>query len=283
MEPHFGGAANRTAAIIGLGLIGGSIARDLAAAGVRVLGSDADPGTLDAAREAGVVEATGPGLERLSEADWVVLGVPVDAAPELLASLAPLVAGAELITDLGSTKRAVTAAAEALGLGDRFVGSHPFAGDHRSGWEASSRGLFRGAPVFLTPCPSSGDAALHAARALWDLCGATIQVLDATEHDRLLAWTSHLPQVASTALALALRKGGVGPEHLGRGGRDVTRLASASPDVWTGIALENADQLRPAVDALLDQLATLRGALDARSRETVRDFFSRGAEWAGPG
>ncbi len=281
-------AAPHTAAVIGLGLIGGSIARDLAAAGVRVLGCDRDDSTLEAAIASGVVADSlgppvGPAWGGVAEADWVILAVPVDAAPALLLSLAPALGGAQLVTDVGSTKSAITAAAEGLGLGPRFVGSHPFAGDHRSGWAASAAGLFRGARAYLTPCPSTGDVALHAARRLWGLCGATVELIDAAAHDRLMAWASHLPQVASSALALALADAGIPPAALGRGGHDATRLAAGSPEVWTGIALENAAELAVALEALEGRLGELREALKRRDAAAIHALLAAATAWSGEG
>jgi prephenate dehydrogenase len=280
--------APHTAAVIGLGLIGGSVARCLAGVGVRVLGCDRDTATLEAAIRSGVVADSlgtpvAPAWGGVAEADWVILAVPVDTAPALLLSLAPALGGARLVTDVGSTKSAITAAAEQLGLGPRFVGSHPFAGDHRSGWAASDAGLFRGARVYLTPCPSTGDAALHAARGLWGLCGATVELMDAAAHDRLMAWASHLPQVASSALALALADACIHPSALGRGGHDATRLAAGSPEVWTGIALENAAELAVALEALEGRLGELREALKRRDAAAIHALLAQATAWSGEG
>lgn len=270
----------RTAAVVGLGLIGGSVARELEAAGWSVLGHDADPDALEHARAEGVAAADlGPGMRRLTEAEWVIVAVPVDVAPALLAEIAPLLSGAVLVTDVGSTKRSIVAAAERLGLGHTFVGSHPLAGDHRSGWRASSRGLFRGARAFVTPTRTSTPETLNAARELWGLCGARVEMLDAEEHDARLAWISHLPQLASSALAVALESGNVARRDLGRGGRDLTRLAGSAPDLWTAIALENADALEPAIEALIAQLGEVRGALSRRDGRAVRRLLERGHRW----
>lgn len=271
----------RSAAVVGLGLIGGSLARDLAGRGVRVLGGDRDPEAVRAALREGIVHAgLGPAGEGVEEAEVVVLAVPVSTAPELLAALLSRLGGARLVTDVGSTKRGIVAAAEALGVGARFVGSHPLAGDHRSGWSASRAGLFSDARVFLTPGPSSGEEALARARALWTGVGAHVEQLPAEEHDGRLAWTSHLPQAASTALARALAGAGIPRSELGRGGRDVTRLAGSSPEMWTAIALDNAAFLAEAIDALHGRLGELRGALLRGDAAAVREFFSAAREWS---
>lgn len=270
----------RTAAVVGLGLVGGSLARDLAARGVRVLGHDRDPASVDAAlREGALHAALGPGLEGVEEAELVAAAVPVTAAPALLRGLAPRLRAARLVTDVGSTKAGVCAAAEALGIGGRFVGSHPLAGSHRSGWEASRAGLFEGARVFLSPAPSTREPALALARALWTSLGARPEVVDADAHDLSLALTSHLPHVASAALARALAAAGVPRVELGPGGRDVTRLAGSSPEMWTAIALENAAPLADGVAALRGELDALHAALRAGDAGALRRFFASARDW----
>ncbi|HEV2131793.1 MAG TPA: prephenate dehydrogenase/arogenate dehydrogenase family protein, partial [Longimicrobiaceae bacterium] len=271
----------RSAAVVGLGLIGGSLARELAARGVRVLAHDRDTAALQAALEEGVVHASlGESLEGVGEADLLVIAVPVDAAPAVLSIVRSQLGSVRLVTDVGSTKQAVVRAAEALGIGERFVGSHPLAGDHRSGWSASRPGLFRDARVYLCPTPTTGEAALELARQLWTGLGAEPELLDAQAHDQRLAWTSHLPQAASTALAQALAAAGIAPCDLGPGGRDVTRLAGSSPEMWTGIALENAAALSGATEALEERLRELRAALRRGDEQAVHRFFEAGREWS---
>jgi len=275
-------SAFRTAAVVGLGLIGGSVARGLAAAGARVLGWDRDPAAVRDALAEGIA-ALGEGFEGIEAAELVVLAVPVDAAGDLLARLAPRLGGALLVTDVGSTKSSVVRAAEAAGIGARFVGSHPLAGDHRSGWGASHGELFRGARVFLTPTATTTDAALGHAEALWRELGAAPELIDAGEHDLRLAATSHLPQLVATALAAVLAGRGVGRGQLGPGGRDMTRLAGSSPEMWTAIAGDNAVPLAAAVAELERRLGEVRQALDAGDHESLRRFFERGKRWFGEG
>lgn len=265
----------RTAAVAGLGLIGGSLARDLAARGVRVLAYDADEGAVDAAVAEGVVSAAlGLGLEGVEEADALVLAVPVRAAPALLRAALPRLGRARLVTDAGSTKGCIVAAARQLGLGTKFVGAHPLAGDHRSGWAASRRDLFADATVYLTPTAESSAEAVALARELWTLAGARTVEMGAEEHDRLLAWTSHLPQVVSSALAAALAGQGIARAELGRGGQDVTRLAASSPEVWRDILAENAVPVADAIAAVERQLAAARAAIDSGDAEAIRAWLA---------
>jgi prephenate dehydratase/prephenate dehydrogenase len=272
----------RTVAIIGLGLIGGSLARDLAAAGVRVLGYDRDPGTLAAALEADVVgQGIGPSFEGVEAADTVVLAVPVAAAPTILRVLAPRLDGVGLLHDVGSTKAGIAAAAADACLADRFVGGHPLAGDDRAGWGASRPGLFVGARTFLCPTAATSPEALARAERLWALVGAETHRLDAETHDRLVAWTSHLPQVVASALALALDEAGVPREELGAGGRGMTRLAASAPELWAGIAADNAVALGGALDGLETVLARFRRTTVEADVAKLATLFTAARAWAG--
>lgn len=261
--------------VLGLGLIGGSLARDLAAAGRRVLGGDRDAAAVEAALEAGVIE----GALVLDAVDLLVLAVPVPAAVALLPSLGEALAGRAVVSDTGSTKRSVMAAAAAAGLGDRFVGGHPMAGDHRRGWEAGRAGLFRGADVWICPGAARVEAVAEVA-GVWQAVGASPRRTDAAAHDRLLARASHLPQAVASALGAALAGGGVGREVLGPGGRDTTRLAASDPDLWTGILLDNADEVLEALAGFQGAVAELRRALEERDAAQVAAVLVSGQRWA---
>jgi prephenate dehydrogenase len=268
-----------TVAIYGLGLIGGSLARDLHALGFRVLGYDADPATLESAREEGTVRGVvGADGEGMGEADVVVLAVPVPVAPALLTRIAPHVQGT-LVTDTTSTKRGIVEAAVAAGLGERFVGAHPFAGDHRVGWTASRQGLFLGCTAFLCPTPHTELAAVERAVELWRDVGARTRVLDAAEHDSRMAWLSHLPQAAASALALALAQSGLEARRLGPGGLDATRLAASSPGLWAGILLDNADAVEPTLSALERSVGAMLEAVRHRDVAAVERLLSSAKRW----
>jgi prephenate dehydrogenase len=267
-------------AIVGLGLIGGSIARDLAALGARVAAFDSNPATLEAACAEGIVQQPLPSsLESVRRARTCVLAVPVTAAPEVLAHIARQVRHDTLITDAGSTKLSIEAAALELGLGKQFVGAHPLAGDHHSGWQASRTGLFRGTRTFLCPSPATTADALAAATDLWRSLGADITLTDAAEHDRSIAWTSHLPQAVAFLLAAVIADSKTGREWLGPGGRDTMRLAASPPDLWTGIARDNHLALRQALAALRVRAADLEQALADADDARIRELFDTGRKW----
>jgi prephenate dehydrogenase len=247
-------------AIIGLGLIGGSIARDLAPLGVRISAYDPDTTHLAAALRTNVLNvALESSLEGLRDADVV-------------------------ITDVGSTKARIVELASDLGLGDRFVGGHPLAGDHRSGWEASRSGLFRDARVFLCPAREASSTAVDLAHEFWRTLGAAPERIGTEEHDLQLAWTSHLPHLVSTSLALALGRAGVARSDLGPGGRDVTRLAGSSPEMWAAIALENAAAMEVALRETEREISGFRALLKQADAAKVLARFAAARGWFdGPG
>lgn len=272
-------AAFERVAVVGLGLIGGSIAKDLAARGVDVEAYDPSDASLDEALSTGVVSRRLDASLTASHADVVVIATPVDAAVDVLRTLARSNHQATLITDVGSTKGRIVAEAEALGLSRRFVGSHPMAGDHRSGWPAARRGLFAGARVYLSAPESTPAELVGRADAFWRALDAHPMTIDASAHDRTLAWTSHLPHVVSAALALALGEAGVGRDELGPGGRDITRLAGSSPEMWSAIAVENAAAIDAALAAAEREVASFRRLLSRADAGELHTKFAAARAW----
>ena len=266
-------------AIVGLGLMGGSLALDLRARGHRIIGSDSNAVHRQAARAAGWVDEVRPvDPGALSDVHVIVLAVPVGVGPEVLARLAP-VERVQLITDMGSTKSGIVRAAVAVGVAHRFVGAHPLAGDTRSGPAAARPGLFRGRPVFLCPTAHCPAATVQRAVDLWRSVGADPLLEPAEDHDARMAWCSHLPQAAATALADALARRGVHVSSLGPGGLDATRLAASSPDVWADILLDNAIEMDAALAALAESLAKVRSALRGRDRNALHRLLADAAGW----
>jgi prephenate dehydrogenase len=267
-------------AVIGLGLMGGSISRALHARGVRLLGYDRDGTTLDAAVREGIVhEPLDASLAGLASAEVVVLALPVDATITMLPCVASQLGAARLVMDLASTKRSIVAAAEAAGLGPRYVGAHPLTGSHRSGWSASRASLFEDARVFLCATPSTSAVTLELAASLWRELRAGVELLDAGEHDEQMAWRSHLPHLVSSTLALALRDAGVRRSALGPGGRDMTRLAGGAPTMWYPIVRDNAAAIADALGAYEARLHALRIALMEGDAGAARRFIESAADW----
>lgn len=261
------GQSVKTLCVIGLGLIGGSVARAARASGLyqRILGVDADAEQIQTGIRLGVIDAGGTEpAAQLAEADLVLLAVPVAATGEALQAIAPHLRPLAVITDVGSTKQSVVVAAQVLGAAiSRFVPGHPIAGTERSGVAAGSADLFRGRRVILTPLPETEAAALASVQALWAACGAAVCEMSPQHHDEVLAATSHLPHLLAYALVDCLATMEARREifaYAAGGFRDFTRIASSSPRMWHDIVRAN----RPAVLDMLDQFtAHLQGLRDA--------------------
>ncbi|HEX6600814.1 MAG TPA: prephenate dehydrogenase [Gemmatimonadaceae bacterium] len=272
--------ADSTVAILGLGLIGGSLARAVSARGARVLGDDRNVAHLDDAMQAGVVhESLGRDLAGIEEADVVVLAMPVDATCLALPVLARRATRARLLMDVASTKRSVVRCAEEAGVGARFVGAHPLAGSHRSGFGAGRACLFTGARVFLCPATSTTPTALRSAERFWGELDACTEALDAGVHDDEMAWRSHLPHFMASALACTLDDAGIPRSTLGPGGRDMSRLAGSSTAMWSAIAADNAEAITTALLAYEEKLREFRDAIAGRNVSAMRSLLDAGREW----
>ena len=267
-------------AVIGLGLMGGSIARALHVRGVRVLGYDRDGTQLDAAVREGVVhEPMSSELQGIASAEVVIVALPVDATLTMLPCIAPRATGARLVMDVASTKASIVAAADDCGIGPRFVGAHPLTGSHRRGWGASRASLFEDARVFLCPTPRTSPEALELAASLWRELRAGVELLDPAVHDEQMAWRSHLPHILSSALAVTLREAGVRRSALGPGGRDMTRLAGGSTSMWSPIVADNAAAIADALGACEARLRAFRESLERGDAAATHAFLSSAVEW----
>jgi prephenate dehydrogenase len=262
-------------------LIGGSLA--LAARhrwpSALVIGVDRSE-VLEQAIRRHAIDVAAEELMIASEADLVVLAAPVRQNLALLAALPGWVRGDAVVTDVGSTKRVVVDAARALPARLSFVGGHPLAGAARGGFEFARPDLFEDRPWLLTPSGEQAGPALERLLAFVEGVGARPRVLpSAAAHDRLVALLSHLPQLTATALMSVVGEG-VGEEGLalaGRGLADTTRLASSPPDIWRDICATNADEIAPALDALVAVLQQLRDGL--ASDATIDEVFASAAAW----
>jgi prephenate dehydrogenase len=265
--------------IAGLGLMGGSLARALRTLATPpvVHAVDVDAAVLRDALDERVVDAAHGSLQSAPPSDLLVLCVPVDATLALLREGGAALLRHALITDVASVKAAVHRAADAAGIAERFVGSHPLCGDHRSGFVAARADLYHGSVVYVTtPAPPHAIAAVH---AFWAGLGCRVRDMDAAAHDELVARTSHLPQAAAAMLAAALADLDVPAAELGRGGRDTTRIAASDAALWTGILTHNREALAAPLAALERRIGSLRRALDEGDAATVRDALQRGSTW----
>lgn len=268
--------------IVGVGLIGGSFALGLKAAGAarHIVGLERSAQALARARELGIVDAvvTSP-QEALRGADLVLLAAPVAQTAGILAALLPWLEPHTVVTDAGSTKSDVEAAARAV-LGERiaqFVPGHPIAGRETNGPDAAIADLYRGKKTVLAPLPENPPAFVERVAAAWRACGAIIHRLTPQEHDRVFAAVSHLPHL----LAYALVDDVAGKPHAAllfqyaaSGFRDFTRIAGSSPEMWRDISLANRDALLGELDAYLAQLATLRARLAAGDGPALEAIYA---------
>jgi prephenate dehydrogenase len=217
------------------------------------------------------------------KADCVMLAVPVGETGAVLARLAPHLEPGAIVTDAGSTKANVVAAAR-VALGARFadfVPGHPIAGSEQSGPLAAQADLYQGRKVVLTPEPETRLDAVATVTALWQAAGAQVETLDAALHDRIFAAVSHLPHLAAYALVdeLARRDDRDDFFRFAAGGfRDFTRIAGSSPEMWRDIALANRNALLGEMDAYVAVLQEIRAAVEAADADTLLKIFSRARE-----
>ena len=270
-------------AIVGVGLIGGSIAlavkRRWPAADI--VGIDRPP-VLETARQTRVIDRGSDGLEGVDGAQLVILAAPVLQNAAALRELPRVVRGA-VVTDVGSTKRTIVEAARALPPELPFVGGHPLSGAAAGGVEAARPDLFVDRPWLLTRSVSSTDAAIDSLTEFVTGLGAIPRVIDAVEHDRLLAFLSHLPQLTVTALMHVVGDH-TGPEGLtlaGRGLHDTTRLASSPASPWRDIVASNGDNISTAIDALIAALEELKSAASPEGIPALERMFLSAARWKG--
>jgi prephenate dehydrogenase len=244
----------QTVSILGVGLIGGSFGLALRAAGFagRILGVSS-PRTIDSAVRFGAIDAGMPLSEAVAAADLVYLAQPIGRILDLLPEVARHASPGCLVTDAGSTKRAIVArAAEVFAEGPWFLGGHPMAGKAQRGVELAEADLFAGAVYVLTPQDGRlPDTPVVQEFVAWiRKIGATPSVLAPDVHDQVVTWTSHLPQLVSSALALSVSGHLDDAEHLkiaGPGLRDMTRLAESSYAIWRDILSTNGDNLQSAL------------------------------------
>lgn len=269
--------------IIGVGLIGGSLARALrdAKAVQRIIGCGRGAPNLERALALGVIDEFefDPAVA-VADADVVVVATTLGATRDIFAAIAPALAPHAIITDVGSAKcRVIEAARETLGPAfERFVAGHPIAGTERSGVDASFKELFRGRRVVLTPEVETDAAAYKLIAGMWRAAGAEVRDMDATEHDEVLAATSHLPHVLAYALVecLTLMDESETIFDFAAGGfRDFTRIAASSPAMWSDIVMDNRDALLTMLDRYALVFEHVRTALQAGERETLLALFER--------
>ncbi len=271
-------------AIIGIGLIGGSLARALRRAGYvkEVVGFGRNLSNLKLAVDLGVVDHAEVSLSAaVEEADMIVVAVPVGAMAGVFSQLAGKITRETIVTDVGSVKQSVVdIAREALGADEfsRFVPGHPIAGTEQSGVAASREDLFQGHEIILSPEQDTDEGAVEEVRAMWEAAGAMVRLIDAPQHDVILAASSHLPHVLAYALVDMLVRRDDHKEifDLAAGGfRDFTRIAGSDPTMWRDICVANRKPLISLLQDFRDDLGEVITAVEAGDGEWLMDTFER--------
>lgn len=269
-------------AVVGVGLIGGSFAAALRAAGAvgSVVGIDRDAGNLARARELGLIDVASDSIEAVRGASLVLLAVPVLALRDVLPVLPAHLDADTIVSDTGSTKAGVAADARSAlgGLFPHFVPAHPIAGSDASGASAASAVLFRGRSVVLTPVAETDPAATAMVTGAWEACGARVSRLTPQLHDRVLAVVSHLPHMIAYALVDRIA---ADPEperllaHAAGGFRDVTRIAASHPDIWRDVCLANREALLAEIGQYRDALDRIAGLIERGDGAALEALFVR--------
>lgn len=267
--------------IIGVGLIGGSLARALrrANAVTTLVGAGRNREQLEIARKLGVVDTVETDLAAACQgADVVVLAVPLGAIRPVLEQIGPTLSADTIITDAGSAKGSVVADAEQVfdGLPATFVPGHPIAGTEQSGVEASFAELFEHRRVILTPGATTSPAAVQTVRGLWEAAGAEVVEMSVAHHDAVLAATSHLPHMLAYALVDSLARQDDSTEifdYAAGGFRDFTRIASSDPQMWHDICLANRDALVESLERFTTDLHALTEAIRRQDSQRLLEIF----------
>jgi len=278
---HAHGILVKRLSIIGVGLIGGSLARALRRMGAveHITGIGRGRTNLERAKELGVVDAwTQEVAAGVKGADMVVVAVPMGMYDQVFAAMAGSLGSTAIVTDAGSTKQhAIEAAIRHMANPSMFVAAHPIAGTEQSGVEASFADLYIGRSCIITPVADTDANALKLVEQVWQVAGSRVELMDAASHDDLLAGVSHLPHVAAFALVNAVRRQDSGihdPFAFAAGGfRDFTRIASSSPAMWRDIALCNREPVLKKIAALQAELKRLSDALELGDGETLLKEF----------
>lgn len=271
-------------AVVGVGLIGGSFAAALKAAGSagRILGVGRDPATLAQAQALGLIDQAVTLQDALEQADVVMLATPISAIAPLLENIAPLLRPTTVVTDAGSTKADIANAARTI-LGDKlpqFVPGHPIAGAEQAGPDAARADLYRNRTVVLTPLEETSPDALDRVTRAWQLCGARVLTMDTRTHDQVLASVSHVPHFLSSVFMWQVAMADNSDLRMslaGSGFRDFTRIAAGSSEVWRDIFMSNRAAVLAELGEVKQALERAEQALQNGDAQGLEDFLERAA------
>lgn len=266
--------------ILGPGLLGGSIglaARHCKSAKRVVIWARRQEAADEAWKLGAADEATTDLTKAVTDADLVVFATPIGAMSALAGKIKPKLRDGCVVTDVGSVKYPiVTALTAALAGKARFVGSHPMTGSEQSGIDAAKRDLFENAVCIVTPCEDTDKGAQQLVYEFWKTLGCSVQTLAPHAHDEIVARVSHLPHLLAASLVnVVCHDGPQALRFVGPGFKDFTRIASGPHELWTEICLENRDEIRRALEQLIEQLGEVRAALENADAIELRTMLKR--------
>ena len=257
----------KTAAIIGTGLIGGSIGKALLAGRIfsGVVGIGRNRAKLCLALKEKAVTSWSTGYSALKKADLVVICTPVRHIESIFEKIGPYLKQGCIVTDAGSTKERIVKGSARLPRGVFFVGSHPIAGSHKRGVNNADGKMFRDTLCIVTPEKKTDHNALRSVTTLWKRLGCRVLLMSPAEHDRTLALTSHVPHFIASALSLAVLNGDKKRENvLGKGFLDTTRIAAGNPELWSEIASSNRKNINRGIDKVISILKKIKKTAGSR-------------------
>lgn len=268
--------------IFGVGLIGGSLALALREAGYckKIVGCSRNVENLEKAVELGVIDSYSlDPVEAVKGADMILLAVPMGAMATVLTSIHGHLEADAIVTDAGSAKGSVVAAAQSVfgEIPDYFVPAHPIAGREKSGVEAAIVDLYVNHKVIVTPLPETSACAEQKVTKMWQAAGAKVESMDVETHDQVLAATSHLPHVVAYSLVDTLSKSDASDaifQYAAGGFRDFTRIASSDPTMWRDICLENRDAILMSLEALQENMQVLHDQISSADSEGIMETFT---------
>jgi cyclohexadieny/prephenate dehydrogenase len=273
----------QTVALIGLGLLGGSLGLAIAerAPQLKTYGFDTDANVRDKARERGLVtRVCDSAAEAVRDADLVILCVPVGAIESVAQGLAPALKPDAIVSDVGSSKQSVIAALKRALPGQTIVPAHPVAGSEQSGPEAGFASLFNGRWCIVTPSEDTPKSAVDQVLDFWESLGSTVEIMDAEHHDVVLAVTSHIPHlvaytIVGTASDLEEVTRGEVIKYSAGGFRDFTRIAASDPVMWRDVFLNNKTAVLEVLGRFSEDLSAMQRAIRSDDGEALQDLFSR--------
>jgi prephenate dehydrogenase len=263
-------------AIVGTGLIGGSLALEIRKRGLArdVVGVSRRRSSLVWAKKMGAIDKGSQSLDILKGADLVVLATPVNVIMKLAVKISKIIPSDCLVMDVGSTKEEIVRELEKIF--DNYIGSHPLAGSEKRGINHARKDLFKGSLCILTPTRNTCSKALSAVNKLWKSLGAKTVLLDPAAHDRLLSFVSHLPHVVAFSLISTV------PEAFLRfasgGLKDTTRIAASDSELWSQIFFSNRRNIVCSIDKFQDNLTTIKSAIQKRDEKKLTLFLNRAKE-----